>query len=417
MEPTAILWIILGLITFNFVFDQVVDLLNRKAMKDELPDALREFYEEEKYRKSVQYHRTKDQFSVFSSSFSFILSILVIGFGLLGYLDSWLRPLIQTDLLLSLSFFGILYLASDLLTIPFQLYNNFVIEEKFGFNKMTLKIFFTDKLKGYLIAAVLGSLIIGALIYLIQSIGANFWLWFWGIISLFILMGNMFYTSLIVPLFNKLSPLEEGDLKSAIKNYCSQVNFPLENIYVIDGSKRSTKANAFFSGIGKKKKVVFYDTLIEKHSTEELVAVFAHEVGHYKKKHIISSYILSILQTGLMLWIMSLMIFNENLSLALGGKQTAIHLNLVAFALLYSPISMISGLFMNQISRKNEYEADAFATQTYKGSALQLALKKLSVENLSNLLPHPLYVFIHYSHPTLLQRLAAIDQENRKNKE
>jgi STE24 endopeptidase len=218
----------------------------------------------------------------------------------------------------------------------------------------------------------------------------------------------MFYTSLILPLFNKLAPLQEGELKTAIQQFAQKVNFPLDNIFVMDGSKRSKKANAFFSGIGKKKKIVLYDTLIENHTTDELVAVLAHEVGHFKKKHIVWSYVLSVLQIFFMLFVLSLMIYNTDLSLALGGKEQAIHLNLLAFGILFSPISGITGLLMSLLSRKNEFEADAYAKETFSGTALATALKKLSVDSLSNLFPHPAYVFFHYSHPPLLQRLKAL---------
>ena len=240
--------------------------------------------------------------------------------------------------------------------------------------------------------------------------GQNFWIYFWVVISAFTLFMNMFYTSLILPLFNKLTPLEDGDLKQAIESYSKKVSFPLDNIFVIDGSKRSAKSNAFFSGIGKKKKIVLYDTLIENHSKEELVAVLAHEVGHFKKKHIITGYLVSMLQTGITLFIMSLIIFNPEVSKAMGGEQLGIHLNLLAFGILYSPISHFIGIFMNVLSRKNEFEADAYARDTYNGAFLQQALKKLSVDNLSNLFPHPAYVFINYSHPPLLKRLAAMEK-------
>jgi STE24 endopeptidase len=223
----------------------------------------------------------------------------------------------------------------------------------------------------------------------------------------------MFYTTLILPLFNKLTPLKDGELKEAIEAYSEKVKFPLDNIFVIDGSKRSAKSNAFFSGIGKKKKIVLYDTLIANHTNDELVAVLAHEVGHFKKKHIISGYILSVLQTGFTLFIMSLIIFNPAISEALGGQNFAIHLNLLAFGILFSPISHFVSIFMNMLSRKNEFEADAYAKSTFNGAALQQALKKLSVDNLSNLFPHPAYVFIHYSHPPLLQRLKAMEDSQQ----
>jgi STE24 endopeptidase len=273
---------------------------------------------------------------------------------------------------------------------------------------MDLKTFIADKIKGYLIAIIVGGLILGGLLLLINELGKDFWIWFWIAISLFLIFVNMFYTSLIVPLFNKLKPLEDGDLRMAIQEYSKNVGFPLDNIFVIDGSKRSTKANAYFSGLGSKKKIVLYDTLIQNHSKEELVAVLAHEVGHFKKKHIILGLILSVAQIGIMLFILSLLVFNTDLSKALGATTNTIHLNLIAFGILFSPISHLIGIFMNLISRKNEYEADRFAASTYNGNALQEALKKLSVNNLSNLTPHPAYAFFHYSHPPLLERLRAL---------
>jgi STE24 endopeptidase len=285
-----------------------------------------------------------------------------------------------------------------------------VIEEKFGFNKTTPKTFVMDKLKGYLLGAILGGLILFVFLKLVAIFGANFWWYFWMVIALFMLFINMFYTSLILPLFNKLSPLEDGSLKEGIEAYSRKVGFPLANIFVMDGSKRSNKSNAFFSGIGKKKKIVLFDTLIENHSNEELIAVLAHEVGHFKKKHIIWGYISSLAQTGFTLFILSLMIFSPTLSEALGGQQTAIHLNLLAFGILYTPISNVIGIFMNMVSRKHEYAADRFAGATFGSTHLIEALKKLSVHNLSNLFPHPAYVFFHYSHPPLLKRLQALSR-------
>jgi STE24 endopeptidase len=300
-------------------------------------------------------------------------------------------------------------MLSDLLSIPFQLYDTFVIEEKYGFNKTSVKTFIVDKLKGYALGSIIGGILITVLLYLIQSIGPNFWIWFGLIAISFIFFANMFYSSLILPLFNKLTPLEDGDLKEAIESFAKKVDFPLDNIFVMDGSKRSNKANAFFSGMGKKKKIVLFDTLIKNHSTDELVAVLAHEVGHFKKKHIIYGFMLSAVQITFTLYILSLMVFNQQLSLALGGAQRALHLNLIAFGILFSPISGITGLLMSIYSRKNEFEADAYAREKFNGNSLSSALKKLSVDSLSNLYPHPWYVFFHYSHPPLLERLAALD--------
>ena len=408
MNPQTILYIILAIAVVSYVFDQLLDYINLKYQRADIPDDIAAFYDRTKYLKSLDYHKELTRFSFISSAFSFLASILMLVFGGFGWLDNLLRVYVGNEIVLALVFFGVLMLASDILTIPFQLYSIFVIEEKYGFNKTTVKTFITDKLKGYLLAALIGAPLLALLIYLIQVIGPNFWIVFAVIAAAFILFMNMFYTSLILPLFNKLTPLPDGELKTAIEEFSRKVSFPLDNIFVIDGSKRSKKANAFFSGIGKKKKIVLYDTLITNHSTDELVAVLAHEVGHFKKKHIVWSFVLSIIQVFFTLFVLSLMIYNENVSVALGGQQLSIHLNLIAFTILFSPISGITGLFMSMYSRKNEFEADAYAREMYSGSALAQALKKLSVDSLSNLYPHPVYVFFHYSHPPLLKRLEAI---------
>ena len=409
-SSTEIQRIILFIITAGYVFSQVLDYLNLKAQRADIPKDVEAFYEKEKYLKSLAYHGDLTRFSFLTSALGFLFSFGMIFFGGFGWLDTLLRPFIQNEILLALSFFGILMLASDVLTIPFQLYSTFVIEEKYGFNKMTVKTFVTDRIKGYVLAAIIGGGLLTVLLYLIQILGADFWIWFSLIAAAFILFVNMFYTTLIVPLFNKLTPLPEGDLKTAIEAYSKKINFPLDNIFIVDGSKRSKKANAFFSGIGKKKKIVLYDTLIANHTTEELVAVLAHEVGHFKKKHIVWSYILSVIQIVFMLFVLSLVFSNENVSVALGGSQLAIHLNLLAFGILFSPISGFTSLFLSIYSRRNEYEADAYAKETYHGSSLANALKKLSVDNLSDLYPHPAYVFFHYSHPPLLKRLREIEK-------
>ncbi len=408
MEPKTILVIILAITGISYVFDQILDFINLRSQRSEIPEEIEAFYQREKYLTSLAYHKEQAKFSFITSGFSFLLSFGMLASGGFGWVDAWLRLYFVNEIYLALAFFGVLMLASDILTIPFQWYSVFVIEEKYGFNKTTVKTFFVDKLKGYFLAAIIGGGLLSALIYLIQTIGPQFWIIFSVISAVFILIVNMFYTSLILPLFNKLTPLPDGDLKTAIEVFSKKVNFPLDSIFIIDGSKRSKKANAFFSGIGKKKKIVLYDTLIENHTTEELVAVLAHEVGHFKKKHIIWGYVLSILQIVFMLFIMSRMMYAENVSLALGGSQLSLHLNLVAFGILFSPISAVTGLFMNMRSRKNEFEADAYASETFDGAALSNALKRLSVDSLSDLYPHPAYVFFHYSHPPLLQRLAAL---------
>lgn len=409
MQPQQILYTILAITIVGYVFDQILDYINLKAQPHDIPDNVATFYDRGKYRQAVGYHREKTNFGFLTSAISFVISISLLWFGGYGWLDSWINTIVQDQIVHALIFFGLIAIVTDLLMIPFQLYGVFVIEEKYGFNKSTLKLFFLDKVKGYVLGALIGGALLTILIYLVTSIGESFWIWFAVIACVFVLLMNMFYASLIVPMFNKLTPLPDGELKIAIEAFAKKVSFPLDNIFVIDGSKRSSKSNAYFSGIGKKKKIVLYDTLINNHTTDELVAVLAHEVGHFKKKHIIWTFTLSIIQIVFTLFILSLMIFNQDVSLALGGNQLSIPLNLIAFAILFSPISGVTGLLMNIFSRKNEYEADAYAKETFGGPPLAQALKKLSVDNLSDLYPHPLYVFFHYSHPPLLKRLQAME--------
>ncbi len=408
MQAQTILYLIVGIVLVSYLFSQFLEYINLQSQRKEIPAEIAGFYDEKKYLKSLEYHREQTYFSFLTSAFSLCLSLLMLLLGGFGWLDGVLRNYFTSPTPLALTFFAILAIASDVITIPFQWYSVFVIEEKFGFNKTTTKTFIADKLKGYLLGAIIGGVLLSALIYLIEKIGPGFWVWFAFIAAGFILLANLFYTTWILPLFNKLTPLAEGELKEAIQIFARKANFPLDNIFVMDGSKRSKKANAFFAGIGKKKKIVLFDTLINNHTKEELVAVLAHEVGHFKKKHIIFGYVLSVIQIFFTLWVLSLMVFNENVSMALGGNQTAIHLNLIAFTILFSPISGITGLLMSLYSRKNEFEADRYAKETFDGNALANALKKLSVDSLSDLYPHPAYVFFHYSHPPLLERLKAL---------
>jgi STE24 endopeptidase len=334
--------------------------------------------------------------------------LLVLFLDGFAWLDAWVRNYTDNAIVMSLLFFGVLGLASDLLGLPFALYRTFVIEERFGFNKTTLKTFLFDKLKGYILAVMVGGGLLALVLWIYQSAGSYFWLITWVVVSVFTVFMTMFYTTFLVPVFNKLTPLPEGELRTAIESYCKKVGFKLNNLFVIDGSKRSAKANAYFSGLGAKKTIVLYDTLIEKHSMEELVAVLAHEVGHYKKKHTLVGTIQGIAHTGVMLFILSLFLGNPALAHALGAAESSFHIDILAFGLLYSPLSEMLGIISNIISRKHEFEADAYAKETYNGNALQEALKKLSSDNLSNLKPHPAYVFVHYSHPPVLERLKVL---------
>ena len=411
MKADFILNLIVFIISLDFIIDLVTGILNYKNFEKKLPNNVNDIYSKEEYLQSQQYKKENFRFELITSIFTYIIIIGILLNGILGYLDSFLRTLtFENELSLSLLFFASIYLINDLLKTPFQLYRIFIIEEKYGFNKMKISTFIFDKIKGYLISIVIGVLLITSLLVFIMLYPSDFWIYFWVVISLFLIFINMFYTSLIVPLFNKLEVLEDGDLKEKLNSYANKVGFALSNIFVIDGSKRSTKANAYFSGFGKNKKVVLYDTLIKNHTNDELVAVLAHEIGHYKLRHIISNMIFSILSTGLMLYIMSKFLYNSEISYALGGNISFRHFEIFAFLILYTPVDRFISILMNIKSRNNEYEADNFAVQTYKKLPMISALKKLSRDNLSNLTPHPLYEFLNYSHPSLSKRLDAIER-------
>ena len=401
-------YIIVGLLLADFIFERFLEFLNSTRWSDQLPEEVKDIYDVQEYQKQQAYEKANFSFSMVSSSFSFALMFLMVIFAVFALVNSWALSVSVNPILTALVFFGVLMLAADLLTTPFSIYDIFVIEEKFGFNKTTPKTFILDKLKGYLLGTIIGGGLLALIIYIYQLTTNNFWIYAWFVITGFSVFMVLFYSNLIVPLFNKQTPLPEGELKSAIEAFSTKVGFKLDNIFVINGSKRSTKANAYFTGFGAKKRIVLYDTLINDMTTNELVAVLAHEIGHYKKHHVIWSLLLGTLQTGIVLFIFSLFVGSPELSAALGVETPSFHIGLIAFGILYSPISMLTGLAMNIFSRKNEYQADAFASEYFDGNELASALKKLSVKNLSNLLPHPAYVFFHYSHPTLLQRLQAL---------
>ncbi|KJD33368.1 peptidase M48 [Tamlana nanhaiensis] len=405
MTANTLFYIIIAIIIINFLVDKILDALNAKHFNDELPEALQDVYDDAEYQKSQQYKATKYKFGILTSTFSIVLTLAFLFFDGFEFIDNIARSYSNNNIFIALIFFGIIMIGSDILTTPFSYYSTFVIEEQFGFNKTTKKTFFLDKLKGWLMMAILGGGILALIIGFYNITGKHFWLYAWGLVTLFTVIMNMFYSKLIVPLFNKQTPLEAGDLRDKISAYAKTVGFKLDKIFVIDGSKRSTKANAYFSGFGSEKRVTLYDTLINDLNDDEIVAVLAHEVGHYKKKHIIFNLVASILLTGLTFYVLSLFISNPLLSNALGVETHSFHIALIAFGMLYAPISEITGLIMNVFSRKFEYQADDYAKNTYKAEPLITSLKKLNKNSLSNLMPHPAYVFMHYSHPTLLQRI------------
>lgn len=402
--------IIIILLIADYIFDRLLDYLNSLYWSNDLPDQLQGIYDAEKYSKSQDYEKTKHRFGLFSSSLSFIAMMCMLFFNGFAFADNVARSHSENNIFIALIFFGMIGIASDILSLPFQLYAQFVIEKKFGFNKMTCRTFFLDKIKSYFLAVIIGGGLMALIILIFENTGEYFWLVAWAVVTAFMIFMSMFYSSLIVPLFNKQKPLEDGELKNAINDFAANAGFKLANIYVIDGSKRSTKANAYFSGLGVKKRIVLFDTLIHDHTTEELVAVLAHEIGHYKKKHTLKGMLMSVVQTGILLYIIGQFIGNPVLSNALGAEQGSFHMGIITFGMLYGPISLILGLFMNAVSRRYEYQADRFTADKYNAKALKDALIKLSVNHLSNLRPHPVYVMFHYSHPPLLLRLKALNE-------
>jgi len=411
--------IIIALVIFNYLFSNILDYLNHKNWKDEIPKELKDFYDKKKYKQAKLYAISKNKIGLLSSTTSFLIVVSLLVFNGYGYIDQLVNSFnlnlflpfeINSSFTKSGVFFLILFILNLIISTPFSYYNTFVIEENFGFNKTTKSTFFFDIIKSSILSILIGAFLLFLALYLYNSLNDGFWLYLWIGLSLLMVFINMFYADLIVPIFNKLTPLENGDLRKKIENYSKEVGYLLKNIYVIDGSKRSTKANAFFSGLGPRKTIALYDTLIEKHTENELVAVLAHEVGHFKKKHVFSGLLMSVIQIGVMAFFFELCLKLPEISLALGGSGVSFHLGLIGFSIIFSPISMMSGILMNFISRKNEFEADSYAKETYNGDDLSLALKKLSVDSLSNIYPHPLYVFFHYSHPPLIKRLRALNK-------
>ena len=396
----------------DYLLEQTLSILNRNRLSPVIPPKLIGIYDEAKYAKQQNYALVNSRFGDYTRLFATILELGMLLLGGFAWVDNIARSISDNNIVISLIFFGILFIGNEILTLPFSIYSTFVIEERFGFNKTTVKIFILDSIKSLLLTIVLAGGILTLVLWLYQKLGDNFWIATWATISLFSLIMLLFYSEWIVPLFNKQKPLEEGELRTAIEAFAEKAGFSLKNIFVIDGSKRSTKANAYFTGFGKKKRVVLYDTLIEQLTVEEVVAVLAHEVGHYKKKHVISSLISSFVQSFILLYVLSLFLRLPVSAEALGAAMPSFHIGVIVFGLLYQPISIVLGLVMNVFSRKHEYEADAFAAQYGLGDALVSGLKKISVQALSNLNPHPAYVFVHYSHPTLLQRMERISKSS-----
>ena len=404
----VIFYCIIILVVLNYIFERYLDHLNSKSWSSSLPKELQGLYDEQEYQRSKLYNQEKEKLSFWSGLLSISATLILLLSDGFYWIYAHCESIVDGDLLTPLIFFAVLGGFNFIVGIPFSYYNNFKIEESFGFNKMTPKLFIVDLFKGLLLSSIIMGALLSAFIYFYLAFPEYFWLYAWIAFSLFSLIMAAFYVDLIVPIFNNLSPLKDEELMKKIEALAKNTNFPLDKISVIDGSKRSSKANAYFSGIGFKKSIVLFDTLIEDHSHDELIAVLAHEIGHYKKKHVLWNFTLSIISMFVTLFILGWCIQTPDLSKALGASEINFALGLIAFSFLYSPISMLTGMGMNILSRKFEYQADAYANTHASGKALGDALKRLSVKHLSNLTPHSAYVFVNYSHPTLLQRLNAL---------
>jgi len=403
--------IILSAILLEFVLNLVADILNLKALKLEPPSTLQDVYKPEAYRRSQEYLRLNTLFGFIVSTFSLIVLLAFWFAGGFNFLDQIVRGWGFGSIIAGLLYTGILLLAYGLVALPFSIYDTFVIEERFGFNRTTPRIFVLDRLKGLALAIILGTPLMACVLALFEYAGTYAWLYCWAAVTLYTLAVEFIAPTWIMPLFNKFTPMEQGELRESILDYARSVNFPIQNVFVMDGSKRSSKSNAFFTGFGRSKRIALFDTLIAQHKVGELVAVLAHEIGHYKKKHILQSIVISILHFGLVFFLLSIFLNSPGLYQAFYMQQPSIYTGLIFFGLLYTPIELILSILLNLFSRKNEYEADRFAAVTIEQPVnLANALKKLAANNLSNLTPHPYYVFLHYSHPSLLQRVDAIDR-------
>ncbi|PAU94902.1 peptidase M48 [Aliifodinibius salipaludis] len=401
--------IILATLAIDFILNMVSDYLNLKSLDTGLPEEFQDVYDEETYEKSQRYTKERTKFGILTSVFNLGLLLVFWFAGGFQWLDEMVRSWELGVIWTGLVYIGMLIFARQILSLPFSIYSTFVIEEKYGFNKTTPKTFVLDLVKGLGLSILLGGPLLAGILAFFTFIDQYAWLYAWGAVTAFTLFLQFIAPTWIMPIFNDFEPLdEESDLRQKIRDYADKVNFAMEGVYVMDGSKRSSKSNAFFTGFGKNKRIALYDTLIDNHEEDELVAVLAHEIGHYKKKHIIKNMGISIFQTGIMFFLLSIFLNSEGLFDAFFMEQMSVYAGLIFFGMLYAPIDMIVSVFMQILSRKYEFEADEFASTTYKKEPMIDALKKLSKDNLSNLTPHPFYVFLNYSHPPVLDRIKAI---------
>lgn len=400
--------IILVTLAVDYLLNLAADICNLQSLDPELPDEFEGIYDRQTYRESQEYTRVNTRFGILTSTFNLAVLLIFWFAGGFNWLDQLVRSWELGIIWTGLAYIGILVLLKSILSLPFSIYSTFVIEERFGFNKTTPKTFVLDMLKGLALGVALGGPLLAGVLAFFTFIEQYAWLYAWGAVTLFMLVVQFIAPRWIMPLFNSFEPLGEGELRQKIRDYADKVDFTMEGIYVMDGSRRSSKSNAFFTGFGKNKRIALFDTLIENHTEDELVAVLAHEIGHYKKKHIVKNMVAGILQTGVMFLLLSLFLHSPGLYEAFYMEQPSVYAGLIFFGLLYAPIEMILSVVMQMVSRSHEFEADAYAAETFKRGPMVQALKKLSKDNLSNLTPHPFYVFLNYSHPPVLQRVKAI---------
>ncbi len=406
MNVYAILILIALLV--EYALNLAADLLNMRALHPVAPSGFSDVYDAERYRRSQEYTRVLTRFGLIPATAQ-LGALLAFWFaGGFRWLDSVLRGFELSSIVTGLLFIGCIGLAGSVLSIPFRWYSTFVIEERFGFNKTTPKTFFSDTIKGLFLTVALGGPLLVAILWFFEVAGPLAWIWCWLMSTVFMVLVQFVAPTWIFPLFNKFEPLDEGELRDSIMRYAQEVAFPLEGLFVIDGSRRSTKANAFFAGFGKRKRVALFDTLIDKHPPAELVAVVAHEIGHYKKGHILQGLALSVAQAGAVFFLLSIFLNSQGLFDAFYVQEKSIYAGLVFFGLLFSPVDLVLSFFVRAFSRKNEFEADAFARGTGLAEELASGLKRLSADSLANLTPHPLYVKLHYTHPPLTERIAAL---------
>jgi len=403
--------ILITLIT-GYLLDLFTNWLNLKHLRSELPEEFRGVYDADRYRKSQNYTRINTRFGYLTSTVSLVLT-LIFWFGEgFNFLDLWIRSWELNEIWNGLLYMGSLIILRSLISLPFSIYHTFVIEERFGFNKTTVRIFILDIIKGITLGVLLGGPLLAGILYFFQSAGAYAWIYCWLVVTVFSLFIQFIAPTWIMPLFNKFTPLQEGALRTAILNYVQKVKYPLRDIFVMDGSKRSTKSNAFFTGFGKNKRIALFDTLIQKHTVEELVSILAHEIGHYKKKHIRQSMLIGFVHTGILFYLLSVFVNHQGLFDAFYMQHVSVYAGLLFFGMLYTPLEMILSIFLNIFSRRNELQADHYAGETTQGwQDMISALKKLSMDNLSNLTPHPFYVFLNYSHPPVLERIKKLSQQ------